>query len=310
MGRLTLVLLLAVVGLAAGVYVAFRHVPDILGETGCTAGTGRAAVALDPQQAQIAATIAGVAHHRGHAAPRGHRGLRDRHAGVPPARPRLRGPGLGRRVPAAALGGLGAGQQAHRPRLRQHQVLPGPGPVPGYQQMPVYKAAQAVQHSADGYAYVQYQTLAAQLTTAFTGAAPRAVWCWPPGPPGQGAAHPGPPGARQDVRAAARRTGPHRAATRRRCWCRPRRPPGLVGRRLAGDPRRPVPAPRRALRRVPVARADGPYRAGRRTRVLPPGRSSLADSLRSRPGPLGDSCRPSVTVRARQPAGTAILGAT
>ncbi len=65
MGRLTLVLLLAVVALGAGAYVAFRHVPTILGETGCTAGTGRAAVALDSQQAQIAATIAGVAYRRG-----------------------------------------------------------------------------------------------------------------------------------------------------------------------------------------------------------------------------------------------------
>ena len=65
MGRLTLVLLLAVVVLGAGVYVTFRHVPTILGETGCTAGTGHVAVTLDPQQAQIAATIAGVAHHRG-----------------------------------------------------------------------------------------------------------------------------------------------------------------------------------------------------------------------------------------------------
>jgi len=44
----------------------------------------------------------------------------------------------------------------------------------------VYKAAQAVQHSADGSAYEQYQGLAAHLTTAFAGA-PRAVWCWPAG---------------------------------------------------------------------------------------------------------------------------------
>ena len=51
--------------------------------------------------------------------------------------------------------------------------------VHGYQRMPVYQAAQAVQHSADGYAYHQYQTLAARLTPAFTGAAPRGVWCWP-----------------------------------------------------------------------------------------------------------------------------------
>ena len=64
MGRLPLVLLVAVVVLGTGVYLAIRHVPSILGETGCTAGIGRAAVALDSQQAQIAATIAGVAHHR------------------------------------------------------------------------------------------------------------------------------------------------------------------------------------------------------------------------------------------------------
>jgi hypothetical protein len=53
--------------------------------------------------------------------------------------------------------------------------------VHAYQKMPVYKAAQAVQHSADGYAYEQYQALASRLTPAFTGAAPRGVWCWPAG---------------------------------------------------------------------------------------------------------------------------------
>ena len=63
--RLVPVLLVAVVGLGVGIYVAARHAPQILGETGCTAGAGHAAVALDPEQAQIAATIAGVAHQRG-----------------------------------------------------------------------------------------------------------------------------------------------------------------------------------------------------------------------------------------------------
>ena len=53
--------------------------------------------------------------------------------------------------------------------------------VRGYRRLPVYKAAQAVQRSADGYAYAQYQPVAARLTAAFTGASPRAVWCWPPG---------------------------------------------------------------------------------------------------------------------------------
>src|SRR5262249_14535179 len=48
----------------------------------------------------------------------------------------------------------------------------------GYQQKPVYQAAQAVQRSADGLAYVQYQPEAAKLTTYFPGQAPPAVWCW------------------------------------------------------------------------------------------------------------------------------------
>src|SRR5215475_11392714 len=36
--RLVPVILVAVVGLGAGIYVAARHAPQILGETGCTAG--------------------------------------------------------------------------------------------------------------------------------------------------------------------------------------------------------------------------------------------------------------------------------
>ena len=43
--------------------------------------------------------------------------------------------------------------------------------------------AQAVQHSADGSAYAQYDLMATSLTSAFTGQWPRAVWRWPgPGP--------------------------------------------------------------------------------------------------------------------------------
>ncbi len=113
--RLVPVLLVAVVGLGVGIYVAARHAPQILGETGCTAGAGRSAVALDPEQAQIAATIAGVAHQRGHAVPRGHRGLRRRHAGDASAQPGLRGPGLGRRLPAAAIRRLGPASKLINP---------------------------------------------------------------------------------------------------------------------------------------------------------------------------------------------------
>ena len=50
--------------------------------------------------------------------------------------------------------------------------------VPGYQRLPIYQAAQAVQRSADGQAYQQYQPLAAHMAVAFTGQDPHAVWCW------------------------------------------------------------------------------------------------------------------------------------
>jgi len=180
MGRLTLVLLLAVVALGAGVYVAFRHVPAILGETGCTAGSGRGAVALDSQQAQIAATIAGVAHHRGmpsraltvaYATAMQETHLHDPDYGD------LDSVGVFQQRPSE---GWGPASKLIDPVYASTRFFRALAQVPGYTQMPVYKAAQAVQHSADGYAYEQYQGLAAHLTTAFTGA-PRAVWCWPPG---------------------------------------------------------------------------------------------------------------------------------
>jgi hypothetical protein len=184
MGRLTLVLLLAVVALGAGVYVAFRHVPTILGETGCTAGTGHAAVALDPQQAQIAATIAGVAHRRGmpsraltvaYATAMQETHLHDPDYGD------LDSVGVFQQRPSE---GWGPASKLISPVYASTRFFRALAQVPGYQRMPVYKAAQAVQHSADGYAYEQYQGLAAQLTTAFTGA-PRAVWCWPAGHTGK-----------------------------------------------------------------------------------------------------------------------------
>ncbi len=51
----------------------------------------------------------------------------------------------------------------------------------GYRQLPVYKAAQAVQRSADGYAYIQYQPQAFRMSAAFTGRKAHSVWCWSPG---------------------------------------------------------------------------------------------------------------------------------
>jgi hypothetical protein len=56
--------------------------------------------------------------------------------------------------------------------------------VPGYAKLPVDRAAQDVQHSADGTAYQQWTPLAAALAGYFTGAPPHGVSCWYP-PPAQ-----------------------------------------------------------------------------------------------------------------------------
>ncbi|GAA3741290.1 hypothetical protein [Salinactinospora qingdaonensis] len=50
--------------------------------------------------------------------------------------------------------------------------------VQDYRDMPVYEAAQAVQHSADGFAYDQHESRARTMVTAFTGQEPAAVSCW------------------------------------------------------------------------------------------------------------------------------------
>jgi hypothetical protein len=175
------VILLVVAALGAGTYVALRHVPTILGETGCTAGAGRAAVALDPDQAQIAATIAGVAHHR-RMPPRAltvayAAAMQETHLHNPVAGDRD-SVGVFQQRPSQ---GWGPARKLIDPIYASTRFFRALAGVQGYQSMPVYKAAQAVQHSADGYAYAQYQTLATHLTTAFTGASPRAVWCWPGG---------------------------------------------------------------------------------------------------------------------------------
>src|SRR5215469_7003576 len=179
--RLVPVILVAVVGLGAGIYVAARHAPQILGQTGCTAGAGHAAVALDPEQAQLAATIAGVAHQRrmpsravavAYAAAMQESHLHNLDFGDRDS------VGVFQQRPSE---GWGPASKLINPVYASTKFFQALAHVQGYRRLPVYKAAQAVQRSADGQAYAQYQLMAAKLTAAFTGTSPRAVWCWPPG---------------------------------------------------------------------------------------------------------------------------------
>ena len=131
------------------------------------------------QQAQIAATIAGVAYHRGMAS----RAVTVAYA-TAMQETHLHDPSYGDRDSVGVFQqrpseGWGPASKLINPVYASTRFFQALAQVHAYQKMPVYKAAQAVQHSADGYAYQQYQALASRLTPAFTGAAPRGVWCWP-----------------------------------------------------------------------------------------------------------------------------------
>ncbi len=74
--------------------------------------------------------------------------------------------------------GWGTAKQLEDPVYATTKFFQALTAVSGYLRIPVYKAAQAVQRSADGTAYIQYQQMAAAMSRAFTGHDPRAVWCW------------------------------------------------------------------------------------------------------------------------------------
>jgi hypothetical protein len=175
------VTLLLIVALGIGIALVVGRVPTILSASGCQVGKGSAALALDPEQAAIAATIAGVAAHRGlparavtvaYAA-----GLQESH---------LHNLDYGDRDSVGVFQqrpseGWGPRSKLKDPVYATTRFFQALVKVPRYRRIPVYRAAQAVQHSADGFAYVQYQQIAAQLAASFSGSSPHNVWCWSAG---------------------------------------------------------------------------------------------------------------------------------
>jgi hypothetical protein len=168
------------IALIAGVvgYLALRPSPEVTPRpTVCVAGPDGHGLQLTAGQAAIAATIAGVASQR-HLPPRAvaiayaaalqesklanlHYGDRDS-VGVFQQRPSE---------------GWGKTRQIEDPVYATSRFFEALAAVPRYLRMPIYAAAQAVQHSADGSAYAQYAGMGVELATAFTGSEPRAVWC-------------------------------------------------------------------------------------------------------------------------------------
>ena len=175
------VVLLGVAGYLA--YSAYQHVTPLLAGPGCQAGSGTSAVSLDPQQASIAATIAAVAASErlparavtvAYATAMQESHMHNLHYGDQDS------VGVFQQRPSE---GWGTASELEDPVYATGKFFGALIRVPGWLDLPVDQAAQAVQHSADGSAYTQYDLMAATLTSAYTGQRAHAVWCWPgPGP--------------------------------------------------------------------------------------------------------------------------------
>jgi len=160
---------------AVGGYLAYHRIA--VAQNGCQA-TGGQVVALDTEQAAIAATIAGVAHSRrlpaaavtiAYATAMQESKLHDLAYGD------MDSVGVFQQRPSQ---GWGPRAKLENPVYATTKFFRALRAVHGYQTMPVYKAAQAVQHSADGSAYIQYERMATEMASAFTGQRGHAVYCW------------------------------------------------------------------------------------------------------------------------------------
>jgi len=172
----TLVLVLVVAGYV--IYHSFRNVTSPPPPPGCRAGTGVQAIDLDPEQAQVAATIAGVAAR--HRLPRQAVTIA---LAAALQESKLRNLDYGDRDSVGIFQqrpseGWGSPTQLQDPVYATTKFYAALTKVHGYAAMPVYQAAQEVQHSADGSAYQQWTDVAGQLTGYFTGKSPHGVSCW------------------------------------------------------------------------------------------------------------------------------------
>ena len=181
-----LVLLLAAIGYL--VFVGPRHSVTPAAPPpppGCQAGTGGTAIPLDTGQAGIAATIAGIAaRYR----------LPQRAVTIALAaalqESELQNLDYGDRDSVGVFQqrpsqGWGTTAELEDPVYATTKFFAALVKVPGYTKLPVDKAAQDVQHSADGSAYEQWVGIATLLAGYFTGTSPAGVSCWYT-PAGQG----------------------------------------------------------------------------------------------------------------------------
>lgn len=171
-----LVIIVIVVTLAFNRTVRNTVLP--LPGSGCMVRGSDYDVPLDTGQAGIAATIAGVARHRAMPV----RAVTIAYATAIQESDLENLPygdrdsvGVFQQRPSQ---GWGTRQELLDPVYASSRFFAALADVSGYRHLAVYQAAQAVQHSADGYAYSQYSGQGAIMAAGFTGRLGRAVWCW------------------------------------------------------------------------------------------------------------------------------------
>jgi hypothetical protein len=167
--------------LGAGAYAAYtvyqRFVTQVLTVPGCQAGIGDNGVPLDFEQAADASTVAGVAVREKLPT----RALTIAYA-TAYQEDKLENPTFGDRDSVGIFQqrpsqGWGTATQLQDPEYATQAFFHALVQVPNYTTISVYQAAQAVQKSADGFAYDQWAAQGEQLATAYT-TTPHAVTCW------------------------------------------------------------------------------------------------------------------------------------
>ena len=174
------VVTIVIIVLAVGLYLVNRHIVVLSDGCEVDGGAGTRTVMLDTDQAAIAATIAGVANsHRlpahavtiAYATAWQESHLHDLDYGT------MDSIGVFQQRPSE---GWGTPKQLIDPVYAAGKFFDALVRVPDYLRIPVYMAAQDVQHSADGSAYMNYEQQASWMSGPFTGGTPHAVWCWYP----------------------------------------------------------------------------------------------------------------------------------
>jgi len=167
--------------LAVAVYAIYHTAPSgtpAPPPPGCQAGKGEQAIALDTEQAAVAATIAGVA-----ARKRLPRQAVTIALATALQESKLHNLDYGDRDSVGIFQqrpseGWGPAEDLMDPVYATTKFYAALTHIRGYATMPVSEAAQDVQHSADGSAYDQWIWMAGQLAGYFTGMSPHGVSCW------------------------------------------------------------------------------------------------------------------------------------